>query len=116
MLLVRRWSLPFGALALLIGLNSALMSIFHDTYHLLPAVLAGGLLADVLLCWLRPSVGRHPQLRLFAFAVPAAFYGLYFATLWFDERDRVDHPPVDGHNCPCRSGGPIHQLPGRVAV
>jgi len=80
--LARRWSLPFGALTLLIALNSALMSIFHDTYHLLPAVLAGGLLADVLLRWLRPAAERQPQLRLFAFAVPAAFYGLYFATLW----------------------------------
>jgi hypothetical protein len=81
-LLTRRWSLPFGALTLLIALNSGLMSIFHDTYHLLPAALAGGLLADLLLRWLRPTAGRPAQLRLFAFAVPAASYGLYFAALW----------------------------------
>ena len=84
-LLARRWSLPFGALTLLIVLNGALMSIFHDTYRLLPAVFAAGLLADVLLRWLKPSPGRQLHLRLFAFAVPAAFYGLYFADLWLTD-------------------------------
>src|SRR5262245_26717813 len=82
MLLTRRWSLPFGALTLLIVLNSALMSVFHDSYHLLPAALGGGVLADVLASWLRPSAEPQRRLRLYAFAVPAAFYGLYFAALW----------------------------------
>jgi hypothetical protein len=73
-LLARRWSLPFGALTLLIALNAALMSIFHDTYYLAPAALAGGLLADVMLRWLKPAPERPGQLRMFAFAVPAVFY------------------------------------------
>lgn len=81
-LLTRRWSPPFGALTLLIGLNGALMSIFHDEYRLLPAVLASGLFADAILRWLKPSAARPAQLRLFAFAVPSMFYGLYFVTLW----------------------------------
>jgi len=82
LLLTRRWSLPFGALLLLIGLNGALMSIFHDTYYLLPAVSASGLLADVLAIWLKPAPERPAQLRIFAFAVPVVFYSLYFASLW----------------------------------
>jgi hypothetical protein len=81
LLLARRWSLPFGALTLLIALNCALMSVFEDTYHLLPAALAAGLLADLLLRWLKPAELRLPQLRLFAFAVPAVFYSLYFLAL-----------------------------------
>src|SRR6185503_9403697 len=78
LLLVRRWSLPFGALTLLIALNCMLMSVFEDTYDLLPATLAAGLLADALLRWLKPTEMRRPQLRLFAFAVPLEFYTLYF--------------------------------------
>ena len=81
LLLTRRWSLPFGALTLLIMSNSALMSVFEDTYQLLPAMLAAGLLADTLLRWLRPATERPARLRIFAFAVPALVYGLYFLAL-----------------------------------
>jgi hypothetical protein len=81
LLLTRRWVLPLGALTLLIGLNSALMSVFEDNYGLLPAMLAAGVLADLLLRWLRPSQQRRPQLHLFAFLVPALLYGLYFLAL-----------------------------------
>ncbi len=81
LLLARRWALPLGALTLLIGLNSALMSVFEDNYGLLPAALVAGALADMLLRWLRPSPQRRPQLYLFAFLVPALFYSLYFLTL-----------------------------------
>jgi hypothetical protein len=81
LLLAQRWSLPFGALTLLILLPSALMSVFEDTYHLLPATLAAGLLADVLLSWLRPTTARPARLRVFAFAVPAVLYSLYFLAL-----------------------------------
>jgi hypothetical protein len=81
LLLARRWSLPFGALTVLIVLPSALMSVFEDTYNLLPATLAAGLLADALLRWLRPSAERPMRLRAFAFAVPALIYSLYFLTL-----------------------------------
>jgi hypothetical protein len=81
LLLIRRWLLPFGALTLLIGLNSALMSVFEDTYHLLPAMLGAGLLADILLLWLRPAAERPARLRAFAFAVPVLWSGLYFLAL-----------------------------------
>jgi hypothetical protein len=86
LLLVRRWALPLGALTLLIGLNGAMMSVFEDTYNLVPAALAAGILADLLLRWLRPSEQRRPQLYLFAFVVPALFYGLYFLALYLTSR------------------------------
>jgi len=40
-----------------------------------------GLLADLLLWRLQPAAARPVAVHLFAFAVPLAFYGLYFATL-----------------------------------
>jgi hypothetical protein len=81
LLLTWRWSLPFGALTLLMTLSSALMSVFEDTYLFLPGALIAGLLADALLHWLRPTTKRPARLRMFAFAVPALWYSLYFLTL-----------------------------------
>jgi hypothetical protein len=84
--IVRRWSLPRGALALIVGGNSLFMSLFH--YHematypqaLIPIV-ASGLIAELGYAWLKPSPGRERALRAFAFAVPLATYGLFFVTL-----------------------------------
>jgi hypothetical protein len=81
LLLLRRWPLPFGALTLLIVLPSALMSVFDDTYQLVPATLAAGLLADALLRWLKPSAARPKRLRVFAFGVPVVIYSLYFLAI-----------------------------------
>jgi hypothetical protein len=83
LLLMRRWSLPFGALTLLMTLSSALMCVFEDTYQFVPGALLAGLLADMLLRWLRPATERPARLRAFAFAVPALVYSLYFLTLQF---------------------------------
>ncbi len=81
LLLTWRWSLPIGALTLLMTLSGALMCVFEDTYLFLPGVLIAGLLADALLRWLQPTTKRRAQLRMFAFAVPALWYSLYFLTL-----------------------------------
>ena len=40
-----------------------------------------GLTADALYIWLKPSVTRPADLRLFAFAVPVVLYLLYFLVL-----------------------------------
>lgn len=78
---VRRWSLPFGSLTLLFGLPSLLISFMHDRYALVPAAILAGLIADALVRWLRPTPERTGALHLFAFAAPAVYYALYFATL-----------------------------------
>ena len=82
LLLIRRWSLPVGSLTLLFTLNAAGMSAMQDEYRLIPAAFLAGVVADVLLWWLRPSADRPGQLRWFAFAVPALFALLLFASLW----------------------------------
>jgi len=72
---MRRWKLPFGSLALILGANTLLM--FWMRYNTSPAHLtgliagvAGGIYAEALYRVLQPSTGRLIPLRLFAFSVP----------------------------------------------
>jgi hypothetical protein len=78
---MRRWTLPLGSLALVFGLNATFMSFMEDQYYLIPAAALAGLGADLLIRWLKPSMGRSGSLRLFALAVPMAYYSLYYVVL-----------------------------------
>ena len=78
---MRRWHLPIGAFTLLIGANALLMTVFSDTYYLIPAGVLTGLVADGLYVWLRPSVERVGMLRIFAFVLPLLYNLLFFGTL-----------------------------------
>jgi hypothetical protein len=75
---VRRWRLPFGTLTLVFTLNIALVSVFRDQYLLIIAAALAGVLADIVLWRLRPSMERLDALRLFAFSVPVIYYLCYF--------------------------------------
>jgi hypothetical protein len=79
--LIRRWRLPFGALILVFTLNGLLMSVLEDRYLLALPMLGAGLVADLLLLWLKPSPAQPGRLSLFGFLVPVVFYALYFFTL-----------------------------------
>lgn len=81
LLVLRRWRLPLGTLTLILTLNIALMSVFKDQYLFIPVALVSGVLADLLLWWLKPSVTRPDALRLFAFGVPILFYLNYFGAI-----------------------------------
>lgn len=89
LLLVRRWheQLPFGSLALLLGVNIALVTTVFDQGRALDAWLlvaaAGlaGLTGDVMLRVLRPSPKRSLSLRAFGAVVPIMLYSLYFGAL-----------------------------------
>ncbi len=81
LLAARRWTLPFGSLTLILAASTLLTVSIHEDFYLLPFAVVTGLMADVLYRRLKPSVVRPAALRLFAFAVPVAFYALYFATL-----------------------------------
>jgi hypothetical protein len=80
---VRRWgrTLPIGSLALVLTLNAALLSFFQDTYLLIPAMAVAGVVSDLLLRLLKPSVERPIALRLFALLVPVVVYTFYFIDL-----------------------------------
>jgi hypothetical protein len=84
-LAIERWMLPLGGLMLVFTVNAMLMSFMHDQYRFIPVAAAAGIVADLLLRWLKPSATRLTALRLFAFAVPAVYYGLYFLLLLVTE-------------------------------
>ncbi|HEY4032334.1 MAG TPA: hypothetical protein VGL94_00020, partial [Ktedonobacteraceae bacterium] len=81
LLLVKRWQLPFGALTLILTVNSAMVCVFSDQYRLLPAAFVAGLVADLLIKFLKPSPERRDILRLFAFLIPMVLYLGYFIEL-----------------------------------
>lgn len=74
----RRWQLPVGSMTLIITLNTALVAVFQDQYHLIPALLLVGVLADILL-WRAQSAPKNPtMLRVFMSVVPAAYVLMFF--------------------------------------
>lgn len=81
LILVSRWRLPFGAFTLMFALHALLMTLLNDFFALIPGALIAGLIADVLVLLLRPSLTRPNAFYVFAYAVPAIHYALYFATL-----------------------------------
>ncbi len=84
-LAMERWILPLGGLTLVFTLNAMLMSFMHDQYRFIPVAAGAGVVADLLLRWLKPSATRPMALRLFAFGVPAVYYCLYFLLLLVTE-------------------------------
>ncbi len=80
---VRCWKLPFGSLTLILGLSTFLAVSIHENFALTSIALLAGLAGDCLLRLLKPSIDRPAALRLFAFAVPAIFFTIYFAARIF---------------------------------
>lgn len=78
LMLVKHWTLPFGALTLMFTLNGLLMSVFYDDYVFALPLLGAGLIADSLLAWSKPSTERRERFWLLAFSVPALFCAFYF--------------------------------------
>lgn len=78
---LRRWTLPFGALTLLLTLNATYLSFQRDHHEVILVGLVAGLVADGLLAALRPSAARIGSLRIFAFAVPTILYLAYFVAV-----------------------------------
>lgn len=79
LLLIRRWKLPFGALTLMMTLSTLIMCVFQDYFSLVPGAAVAGLIADLVLMWLKPD--KPSRFYSFAFLVPLVFYALYFISL-----------------------------------
>lgn len=82
---IRRWSLPFGSFMLIFTVNAFMMSFMDDQYRLVAGAVGAGLLTDLALLVLKRFDGRLLALRLFAFSVPAIYYGLYFLALYLTD-------------------------------
>lgn len=87
LLALQRWTLPAGALTVMLTVNALAMSVLY--YHGYPPPLhlvargMAGLVADLLLVWLRPSRQRVHALRLFAFTMPVVTLTSYFVTIHY---------------------------------
>ena len=86
LLLLRRWVLPVGAVTFILLTNALLMFYLRigymgDFWVMLAGPLAAGVVGDLLLVALRPSVHRVGALRLFAFVVPFTYFLVFFAAL-----------------------------------
>lgn len=79
--LLSRFSLPFGSLTLLVGLNGAMVGSLEQHFELIPVAVVGGLLADLVVLWLRPGPERVTALRVASFIGPAAVSSLYLLVI-----------------------------------
>lgn len=75
---IRRWQLPFGAATLIFTVNALLMLLMRYEFasfywRTVIASALAGLLTDILILRLRPSVERVVALRLVAFITPFTF-------------------------------------------
>jgi hypothetical protein len=81
LLMARRWELPFGMATLAFAVPALSNFIFTDfkTTRLSPAVVAGGLVTDLLWLALRSQRSSRPRLsyRLFGALAPFAFWCTY---------------------------------------
>jgi len=80
--LLRRFTLPFGSLTLMVGLNGALLSSLEQNFGLIPVAVAGGVLADVVLLALKPGPNRVTALRASVFLGPVAVSSLYLLAVY----------------------------------
>lgn len=85
LMLIRRWSLPFGSLTLVLTLLGLMLSIVEYEFQLIVPAMIGGLVGDGLIKWLRPGVSRPGSFRQFAFLMPTFLYLAYFLTIALTE-------------------------------
>src|SRR6202165_5127987 len=79
--LLSRFTLPFGSITLLAGMNGALLGSLEQNFDLIPVAIVGGLLADLVMVWLRPGPQRITALRVAAFIGPVGVSSLYLLAL-----------------------------------
>jgi hypothetical protein len=79
--LLSRFTLPFGSITLLAGLNGALLGSLEQNFDLIPVAIVGGLLADLVMRWLKPGPQRITALRVASFIGPVGVSSLYLIAL-----------------------------------
>ena len=79
--LLSRFTLPFGSITLLAGLNGALLGSLEQNFDLIPVAIIGGLLADLVMLWLKPGPQRITALRVASFIGPVGVSSLYLIAL-----------------------------------
>jgi hypothetical protein len=84
---LRNRTLPVGALTVMLGLNGVAMIVMRGHMPLnIQAAFAGvaiaaGVVGDLMLWRLRPSIERVRELRVFAFLLPIAYFAIYLGVV-----------------------------------
>ena len=88
LLLIRRWTIPFGTATLVIGVHAAALQTLREfpTAEIIVGALVAGLVADVLIARLRPSMSRLGPLRLTAVLIPIVIWLSFFASFALGRR------------------------------
>jgi hypothetical protein len=86
LLLIRRWRLPLGTVTFVLVVNALMMFYLRIGYIgefwlVLLAALIAGVIGDVILIRLKPSVRQVGALRLLMFVVPLIYFLAYFVIL-----------------------------------
>src|SRR5579884_421225 len=79
LMLVRRWRMPVGAMTVLLALYAMGLATQSDTYWDIPAAIATGILADILLATLGERARSGNGFYTFAFVVPFVMCAAYVA-------------------------------------
>ena len=89
LVVLRRTSLPVGAVTLILGLDGVAMILMGSRDTPLEVQLSfgavavgAGIVGDALLRWLRPSAARPLALRTVASVLPAIYFVLYFTVVY----------------------------------
>ena len=88
LMVLRRTTLPVGAITLILGLDGIAMIVagsrntpIDAQLSFIAVAVAAGIVGDVLLWRLRPSARRPLALRIIAVALPVTYFVLYFAVV-----------------------------------
>lgn len=79
---LRKWKIPFGGFAFVLGLNTILMSVLTDQYRFIPVFIISGLIIDLLYKFLKPSIFNPRGVRIFSILTPMIMYGGYTVTIF----------------------------------
>ena len=79
--IMRRWTLPFGSLTIVLTLATLLTVAVHEDFYLLVIPFVTGIVADSFYRWFSPIMIRPIHFRQLAFLLPALFYATYFTVL-----------------------------------
>lgn len=79
LLLVRRFTVPFGALTLLFTLYGAMMATQEDTYFVIPVLFATGLISDVCVAILRQRIRQGLWFYALGSAMPLLYFAFFIA-------------------------------------
>lgn len=78
---VRRWRLTFGFFTLVLTLVALPLSFMRDHYIVILIAFLAGMITDTAYYYLKPTLDRPSQFRLFATIASAAMYAVYMVTL-----------------------------------